>query len=103
MAWRAIVSEFLEGGDVDTLLHGPGSNLISAYNLVKIARDAARGLAYLHTQGIVHKDLKPANLLLDGPVDSASRFKCKIADFGCSKQKDLHIDLHKAKQSEVTR
>jgi hypothetical protein len=96
---RAIVSEFLEGGDVDHLLHGSGrgSNTISAYNLVKIARDAARGMAYLHTQGIVHKDLKPANLLLDGKVDASSRFRCKIADFGCSKQKDLHINMHKAK------
>ena len=96
---RAIVSEFLEGGDVETLLHGPGSKSrppITTYNLVKIARDAARGMTYLHTQGIVHKDLKPANMLLDGPVDASSRFKCKIADFGCSKQKDLHINMHKA-------
>ena len=97
---RAIVSEFLEGGDVHTLLHGPGSKSrppISAFNLVKIARDAARGMAYLHTQGIVHKDLKPANMLLDGPVDKSSRFRCKIADFGCSKQKDLQINRHKAR------
>jgi serine/threonine protein kinase len=89
---RAIVSEFLEGGDVDHLLHSNKDVPISSYNLVKIARDAARGIAYLHTQGIVHKDLKPANLLLDGPVDQYSRFRCKVADFGCTKMKGQYID-----------
>ncbi len=45
-----------------------------------LALDAAKGLAYLHAMDIVHFDLKPDNLLLDGPA-------VKVADFGLSKHK----------------
>ncbi len=45
-----------------------------------LALDAAKGLAYLHAMDIVHFDLKPDNLLLDGAV-------VKVADFGLAKHK----------------
>ena len=45
-----------------------------------LALDAAKGLAYLHAMDIVHFDLKPDNLLLDGPA-------VKVADFGLAKHK----------------
>ena len=40
-------------------------NQVSAFNLIQIALHAARGMAYLHDQGLVHKDMKTANLMLD--------------------------------------
>ena len=62
----SIVSEFLRGGDVECLLNNSSlKNQVSAFNLIQIALHAARGMAYLHDQGLVHKDMKTANLMLD--------------------------------------
>ncbi|HEX7185409.1 MAG TPA: protein kinase [Thermoanaerobaculia bacterium] len=59
----------------DRLAHGP----LPVEEAVDIARQVAQGLAKAHRQGIVHRDVKPANLMLttDGVV--------KILDFGIAK------------------
>ena len=41
-----------------------------------IALDIARGMEYIHSQGVIHRDLKPENVLID------KEFHLKIADFG---------------------
>lgn len=46
---------------------------------VKICRDVAKGLAFLHEESklkIIHRDIKPTNILLD------KDFTAKISDFG---------------------
>ena len=49
---------------------------------LKLAKDAAKGMAYLHKRNIIHRDLKSQNLLVD------KRWTCKIADFGISTVKE---------------
>lgn len=50
----------------------------------KITRDLLLGLAYMHAAGVVHCDVKPSNLLLNGRVDAITEdnVKAKVADFG---------------------
>jgi serine/threonine protein kinase len=81
-----IVLEYLAGGEIKWKTNENLSNelatqpapLISEAECRQIFRDVLIGLEYLHSQGIIHRDVKPANLLrgADGRV--------KLSDFGVS-------------------
>lgn len=46
----------------------------------RFSQELANGLAFLHTHGLVHLDVKPANVLL------THQFRLKLSDFGCCTQ-----------------
>ncbi|HEX2095176.1 MAG TPA: serine/threonine-protein kinase [Longimicrobiaceae bacterium] len=77
-----IVMELLVGRDLKELL---ATSPPPPRTGVRILREAARGLAAGHRVGIVHRDVKPANLFLEGEgeVDSV-----RILDFGIAKPLD---------------
>ena len=57
-----LVMEYIDGIGADELVarHGP----LAVADACEIARQAARGLAYIHQHGMVHRDIKPSNLML---------------------------------------
>jgi serine/threonine protein kinase len=57
-------------------LHSTEHHPIPLEKIISIALDVARGLEYIHSQGVVHRDIKPENILFD------ENFVVKIADFG---------------------
>lgn len=70
------VMEYLERGSLEQLLHqGP----LATSEAVRIVRDVAQALVHAHGRGILHCDLKPANVLLDND------WKVRLADFGQSR------------------
>ncbi len=57
-----LVMEYIDGIGADELVarHGP----LPVAEACEVARQAARGLAYIHQHGMVHRDIKPSNLML---------------------------------------
>ena len=55
---------------------------------VKIMVDAAKGLEYLHSNGVLHRDIKPDNVLVFS-LDEIVLVNGKLTDFGSSRNVNL--------------
>ena len=76
---RYLVMEYVDGPTLDERLRaGPLPRAVVA----RVAADLAEALHVVHQAGIVHRDVKPANVLLRSPGMSGEEFSAKLADFG---------------------
>jgi len=74
-----LVMEYMPAGSLYEVLHKKPDQWILWAQRFKIALDLSRGLFYLHSQGVLHRDLKSGNVLLD------ETHRAKISDFGLSR------------------
>lgn len=72
-----LVMEYVEGVPLRRILQEHGR--MPPAHAMRVGRDVARGLAAIHALGLIHRDIKPDNVL----VDPAG--KAKIVDFGLAK------------------
>ncbi|MFK7822326.1 MAG: serine/threonine protein kinase, partial [Planctomycetaceae bacterium] len=87
-----LAMELLNGADLSRVL--TSSKTLSVPDATEIARQAALGLNYAHDRGMIHRDVKPSNLMLARENDGRTRVK--ILDLG------LAIIQESAPDAELT-
>ncbi|CAN0362736.1 unnamed protein product [Pylaiella littoralis] len=74
-----IITEYARGGDLLKLLLSTDTPLGWRFR-IQIAKEGAEALEYLHSQQLIHRDIKSSNFLLDGD------WHCKLSDFGMARE-----------------
>ena len=89
-----MVMECCEGGELyDTLQNSRTRNLLESYgerSVVYILKQLLSALEYIHSRGVVHRDVKPENILLVSKdyhlsPSSSSKMEVKLSDFGLAR------------------
>jgi hypothetical protein len=83
-----IVMEYVPCGDFKELMERNGP--LPEMMLSRVGADVASGLAHAHERGIVHRDVKPRNVLID------DRGSPKLADFGIARALDVSTSHNRA-------
>jgi hypothetical protein len=76
----AIVMDLVEGGDLRAMLSGPRT--LAPARVAELGAGIAAGLAAVHAAGVIHRDVKPENVLVDA---SSSPGRPRLTDFGIAK------------------
>lgn len=87
-----LVMEFVQGTTLEHFLQGQravGPKFNINRKTLYIARSVASALRYLHIRGIVHRDVKPANIFMSKSVGDAKPSLVKLGDFGVVKWGDF--------------
>ena len=79
-----IVFEFVDGQNLKQLIVGRGR--LPVRDALELGVEIGRALAFAHAQGLVHRDVKPQNVLLGGG-------DVKVTDFGIARSLDVNIGL----------
>ena len=86
---HCIVTEFPEYGSIrDMMDESTNEEGIPHQLKVKLMLDASRGIQYLHDNGILHRNIKPENLLVVS-LDRNVKVNCKLTDFGSSRNVNM--------------
>jgi calcium/calmodulin-dependent protein kinase I len=79
-AHRYLVMEFVPGGEMLEQIVARGRYV--ERDAAILVRQIVDTVGYLHSQGVVHRDLNPGNILLAGDLQRVEDCRIKVADFG---------------------
>ena len=77
VVFHYLILEYLSGGNLQTLVRHNKPDLITSLGYIE---QVCAGLGHAHSRGVIHRDIKPQNLLL-----TADKRTVKIADFGVAR------------------
>ena len=78
-----LAQQFISGGSLEDKIKNSGA--LTLQDTVELCTAVATGLDALHAEGLIHRDVKPANILLD---EQENAF---ITDFGLAKDRDASV------------
>jgi serine/threonine protein kinase len=82
-----LVMEYVDGKSLGQILSGENKRL-PLDSALQLAQEVAEALNYAHAQGVVHRDIKPTNILVTADGHA------KIADFGIAKLNQTQLTQH---------
>lgn len=91
-----LAMEFVSGGSLDQWIRSADPD---PHTAARLASQIARAVHFAHTRGVVHRDLKPPNILLEKPPpDGQSREAVvpKVSDFGLARHSESNIYITQA-------
>ncbi len=74
-----LAMELIAGPTLTELI---GRGPLPAEDVARYGREIAEALSVVHSRGIVHRDVKPSNILLRPPAHTGERARATLADFG---------------------
>lgn len=86
-----IIMELMSGGELFDYVVQKGT--LTEEEASRIVRKVTSALVYLHSRNVIHRDMKPENLLLAHKPSSSHDVEVKIIDFGLSKVRSTQWSL----------
>lgn len=87
-----LVMEYLDGETLEEIINRYKPNGLPFKSALNLLTQIANGLEYAHQNGIIHADLKPANVMVD------NKGNVKLLDFGVAHKLHLNVDVYAAEQ-----
>jgi serine/threonine protein kinase len=85
-----IVMELVQGVSLGNLLRRDGR--MSPQRAVRLMQDICAGVGVAHRQGLLHRDLKPDNVIIVPPSHEGDGETAKVVDFGLAKVRDVTVE-----------
>lgn len=94
-----IVMELVQGVSLGKLLRREGR--MSPQRAVHLMQDICNGVGVAHRQGLLHRDLKPDNVIVVPPAHEGEEETAKVVDFGLAKVRDVAASTSLTKTGTV--